>query len=183
LEKRDMSNFDYLKTNKKVINVAEEIEKRKPTNNINVAGMGNTKKVFDELAKKNAAVDEDKKEKVPSTFHQKKANLPYNAAHYTTGEAAESFTSTAMSAHTQSTRALIDEDDFMYKRIKSKSYARIITNYGNINVELFSDKVYKRQLDLCNIMLNICNRYHVLVIISFNLQKLVIITMCFFIEI
>lgn len=136
-----MSNFDYLKSNKKVINVAEEIEKRKPTHNINVAGMGNTKKVFDALAAKK---EQDKKEVIPTSFHQKKANLPYNAAHYTTGEAAESFTSTAMGAYTQSTRALIDEDDFMYKRIKSKSYARIITNYGNINVELFSDKVYRK---------------------------------------
>ncbi|GAA5814901.1 cytochrome P450 monooxygenase 14 [Mucor flavus] len=141
LEKRDMSKFDYVKTNKKVVNVAEELEKRKPTNNINVAGMGNTKKVFDELAKKNAEAAEEAKEKVPTTFHQKKANLPYNAAHYTTGAAAESFTSTALNPYSASTRALIDEDDFMYKRIKTKSYARIMTNYGNINVELFSDKV------------------------------------------
>jgi peptidyl-prolyl cis-trans isomerase-like protein 2 len=133
-----MSKFDYLKTNKKVVNVAEEIEKRKPTHNINVAGMGNTKKVFDALA---AKTQEEKKQVIPTSFHQKKANLPYNAAHYTTGEAAESFTSTAMGAYTQSTRALIDEDEFMYKRIKAKSYARIVTNYGNINVELFSDKV------------------------------------------
>ncbi|GAA5799917.1 peptidyl-prolyl cis-trans isomerase-like 2 [Helicostylum pulchrum] len=140
LEKRDMSKFDYVKTNKKVVNVAEELEKRKPTNNINVAGMGNTKKVFDELAKKNLEAEEVK-EKVPTTFHQKKANLPYNAAHYTTGAAAESFTSTALNPYSASTRALIDEDDFMYKRIKTKSYARIMTNYGNINVELFSDKV------------------------------------------
>lgn len=135
-----MSNFDYLKTNKKVVNVAEEIEKRKAINNINVAGMGNTKKVFDELAKKNAT-EEEEKEKIPTSFHQKKANLPYNAAHYTTGAAAESFTSTALNTYTANTRALIDEDDFMYKRIKTKSYARIITNYGNINIELFSDRV------------------------------------------
>lgn len=138
-----MSKFDYLKTNKKVINVAEELEKRKPTNNINVAGMGNTKKVFDELAKKN---QEEKKEKIPTTFHQKKAALPYNAAHYTTGDAAASFTSTALNPYSESTRALLDEDEFMYKRIKSKTYARIITNYGNVNVELFSDKVIKEYI-------------------------------------
>ncbi|RCH83141.1 Peptidyl-prolyl cis-trans isomerase cyp8 [Rhizopus stolonifer] len=135
LEKKDLSNFDYVKNNKKAVNVAQEIEKRKPENNINIAGMGNVKKVYDQLSQK-------KEEKpVPTSFHQKKANLPYNAAHYSTGEAAESFTSTAMNAYTQSTRALIDEDEFMYKKIKSKAYARIITNYGHINVELFSDRV------------------------------------------
>ncbi|CEP16092.1 hypothetical protein [Parasitella parasitica] len=149
LEKRDMSKFDYLKTNKKVVNVAKELEKRKPTHNINVAGLGNTKKVFDALASKEKKEDDDQTgevgeaKKLPTAFHQSKAKLPYNAAHYTTGEAAESFTSTAMGTYTQATRALIDEDDFMYKKIKSKSYARIITNYGNINVELFSDKVQR----------------------------------------
>ncbi|KAI8637453.1 peptidyl-prolyl cis-trans isomerase-like 2 [Parasitella parasitica] len=143
LEKRDMSKFDYVKTNKKVVNVAEELEKRKPTHNINVAGLGNTKKVLDALASKKNEKGEDEVKKTPTTFHQTKAKLPYNAAHYTTGEAAESFTSTAMGTYTLATRALIDEDDFMYKKIKSKSYARIITNYGNINIELFSDRVQR----------------------------------------
>jgi peptidyl-prolyl cis-trans isomerase-like protein 2 len=134
-----MSKFHYINNNQRVVNQKEEIEKRKPINNINVAGMGNTKKIFDQLAKKNKEKKEE--EEIPTSFHQKKSNLPYNAAHYTTGAAAESFTSTAMGPTTASTRALIDEDEFMYKKIKSKAYARIITNYGNINVELFSDKV------------------------------------------
>ncbi|CEJ03705.1 Putative Peptidyl-prolyl cis-trans isomerase-like 2 [Rhizopus microsporus] len=107
--------------------------------------MGNTKKVFEELQKKNntemSETAVEKKKTAPTSFHQKKATLPYNAAHYTTGEAAESFTSTALNTYTASTRALIDEEEFMYKKIKKKSYARIITNYGNINVELHSDKV------------------------------------------
>ncbi|CEG81339.1 Putative Peptidyl-prolyl cis-trans isomerase-like 2 [Rhizopus microsporus] len=145
LENKDMSKFDYLNKNKRVVNAAEELEKRKPINNINVAGMGNTKKVFEELQKKNntetSETAVEKKKTAPTSFHQKKATLPYNAAHYTTGEAAESFTSTALSTYTASTRALIDEEEFMYKKIKKKSYARIITNYGNINVELHSDKV------------------------------------------
>ncbi|CEG69871.1 Putative Peptidyl-prolyl cis-trans isomerase-like 2 [Rhizopus microsporus] len=145
LENKDMSKFDYLNKNKRVVNAAEELEKRKPINNINVAGMGNTKKVFEELQKKNntetSETAVEKKKTAPTSFHQKKATLPYNAAHYTTGEAAESFTSTALNTYTASTRALIDEEEFMYKKIKKKSYARIITNYGNINVELHSDKV------------------------------------------
>ncbi|KAI8992094.1 peptidyl-prolyl cis-trans isomerase-like 2 [Mycotypha africana] len=151
LEKRDMSNFDYLKMNKKVINKKEELEKQKTSYHINVEGMGNAKKVFEALEAKNKQQEEpttaeegdsnNNKPVIPVSFHQKKKALPYNAAHYTTGEAAESFTSTAMGAYTQATRALIDEDEFMYKKIKSKSYARINTNYGNINIELFSDKV------------------------------------------
>ncbi|OBZ89304.1 Peptidyl-prolyl cis-trans isomerase-like 2 [Choanephora cucurbitarum] len=141
IEKKDRTQFDYVKSNKKVVNAAEEREKRKPENNINIAGMGNIKKVYDQLSQKKKSDEEEEEQPVPTSFHQKKANLPYNAAHYTTGAAAESFTSTAMNTYTQATRALIDEDEFMYKKIKSKAYARIITNYGNINVELFSDRV------------------------------------------
>jgi len=141
LEKRDLTKFHYINQNQRVVNKAEEIEKRKPINNINVAGMGNTKKIFDELEKNKKKDEKEKKEVVPVSFHQKKSELPYNAAHYTTGEAAESFTSTAMNAHTASTRALIDEEEFMFKKIKAKSYARIQTNYGDLNIELFSDRV------------------------------------------
>ncbi|KAI9257928.1 peptidyl-prolyl cis-trans isomerase-like 2 [Sporodiniella umbellata] len=140
VEKKDMSKFDYLTNNKRVVNAALEREKRKPINNINVAGMGNTKKVYEALALQNKT-SKEKKPVIPTSFHKKREALPYNAAHYTTGEAAESFTSTVVNTYTASTRALIDEEEFMYKKIKKKSYARIITNYGHINVELFSDRV------------------------------------------
>jgi peptidyl-prolyl cis-trans isomerase-like 2 len=67
--------------------------------------------------------------------------LPYNAAVYNTGKAAASFTSTALDVVTTAERALISEEDYMLvtKRIKIKGYASIQTNFGNINVELFTD--------------------------------------------
>lgn len=152
--------------------------------------MGNTKKVFEELQKKNntetSETAVEKKKTAPTSFHQKKATLPYNAAHYTTGEAAESFTSTALNTYTASTRALIDEEEFMYKKIKKKSYARIITNYGNINVELHSDKVKSRRRRKRHSIVMETDyaefRFPEPVIISCNLQKLDTIIMSFSIE-
>lgn len=75
-----------------------------------------------------------------STPSAKKA-LPYNAAVYNTGKSAASFTSTALDVVTNAERALISEEDYMLvlKRIKIKGYASIQTNYGNINVELYTD--------------------------------------------
>lgn len=70
-----------------------------------------------------------------------KKNLPYNAAVYNTGQSAASFTSTALDVVTNAERALISEEDYMLvvKRIKIKGYASIQTNFGNINVELYTD--------------------------------------------
>lgn len=75
-----------------------------------------------------------------STPSAKKA-LPYNVAVYNTGKAAASFTSTALDVVTSAERALISEEDYMLvvKRIKIKGYASIQTNFGNINVELYTD--------------------------------------------
>ena len=70
-----------------------------------------------------------------------KKAVPYNAAVYSTGKSAASFTSTALDVVTNAEQALISEEDYMLvvKRIKIKGYASIQTNFGNINVELYTD--------------------------------------------
>ncbi|KAG4304730.1 hypothetical protein PORY_001783 [Pneumocystis oryctolagi] len=64
--------------------------------------------------------------------------LPCNAAPYTTGLAAASFTSTSFTPITSLERALYSDEDYMLvpKKIKTKGYARIQTSLGNINIEL-----------------------------------------------
>jgi len=68
-----------------------------------------------------------------------------NAATYSTGRAAASFTSTAENLETKSERALIDEEEFMFDeitapakekdRVKKKAFLRINTNMGSLNYE------------------------------------------------
>ena len=64
----------------------------------------------------------------------------------------------------------------MYKRIKAKGYARLITNFGNLNIELYCDKVYNIYIYVCGcivlymietnfILIFLFNRYHKHVII------------------
>ncbi|ORX48841.1 peptidyl-prolyl cis-trans isomerase-like 2 [Hesseltinella vesiculosa] len=144
LEKRDMSNFHYLKNNLKVVDEAEEREKRRPINNINVKGMGSTAgRIFNELqAKEDKLKDKPVVKDKPSvSYHQpvNQANV-YNAAHFTTGAVAESLTSTVGAPVTVNERALINEDEYMFKKIKTKGYVRIVTNFGNLNMELHCDK-------------------------------------------
>ncbi|KAF7727292.1 Peptidyl-prolyl cis-trans isomerase cyp8 [Apophysomyces ossiformis] len=147
LENRNMSRFHYLKNDLKVVDEVEERERRKPINNINVKGT--TGRVLAELQKKEeegngesstSATGLTKSTPIPTSFHQKKAAQAYNAAHFSTGRVAEGFTSTVAAPVTLNERALIDEDEFMYKHIRSKAYARIVTNLGNLNIELYCDK-------------------------------------------
>ncbi|CAO3601172.1 unnamed protein product [Absidia cylindrospora] len=143
LENRDMSNFHYLNNDLKVVNAAEEAAKRQPINNINVKGMGGTAgRIYAELSKKEAITNKEAIKDAPNvSYHQPiKKSTPYNAAHFSTGAVAQSFTSTAVERVTINEKALINEDEYMYKKIKSKAYVRIATNLGNLNIELYCDK-------------------------------------------
>ncbi|KIE00380.1 Peptidyl-prolyl cis-trans isomerase, cyclophilin-type, partial [Metarhizium majus ARSEF 297] len=71
----------------------------------------------------------------------KNKKLAANAAAYTTGKAAASFTSTGLTPETSGERALLTDEEFMLKpkRVKTKGYARIETNLGDLTVELHTD--------------------------------------------
>lgn len=69
----------------------------------------------------------------------------YNAATYTTGRAAASFTSTGLTPETSGERAVLSDEEWMLKpkRIKIKGYARVETNLGNLNLELQTETAPK----------------------------------------
>ncbi|CAG8571872.1 11961_t:CDS:10 [Funneliformis caledonium] len=147
LEVRNLSNFYYLKNNLKL----KDDESSDPLSNINLSATGSAERVLskisakqDESAQKShdaTADDKPLKKASSSTPTVKKSkNIPYNAASYSRGLAAASFTSTAMTPVTENENALVDEEEFMFKEIKEKGYARIVTNLGNLNIELFCDK-------------------------------------------
>ncbi len=71
--------------------------------------------------------------------------LPANAAAYTTGLAAASFTSTGLTPSTSADRALLTDEEWMLhpKRIKNKGYAQLTTNLGPLTLELHTDTAPK----------------------------------------
>lgn len=87
--------------------------------------------------KKNDLSDAKNLKDNPKYSKQEKKHS-YNEAPYTTGLAAASFTSTSLTPITSLERALYTDEEYMLipKRIKTKGYARIQTNLGNINIEL-----------------------------------------------
>ncbi|KAK5654126.1 hypothetical protein OQA88_7557 [Cercophora sp. LCS_1] len=71
--------------------------------------------------------------------------LAPNAAAYTTGRAAASFTSTGLTPSTSGERALLTDEEWMLKpkRVKTTGYARIETNIGDLTLELYPEHAPK----------------------------------------
>jgi peptidyl-prolyl cis-trans isomerase-like protein 2 len=67
--------------------------------------------------------------------------VPYNAAQYTSGQAAASFTSTGLTPSTSTQRVIMSDEEYLLKprRVKTKGYISINTNLGSLNIELYPE--------------------------------------------
>lgn len=147
LQGRDLSQFDYIKKDLKFDNGEEEA-----LSGINVGATG-----VGSLLKKIAVKTKSSAEASTSSFKEPPAPrpiispsintpFPYNEAKISTNRTAASLTSTAAPRQTTTENALWDEEDLMFEAVKAKGdkgFVRLITNYGNLNVELHCDKVPK----------------------------------------
>ena len=78
----------------------------------------------------------------------------FNAASYSTGAVAASFTSTAMQRETEHEAAVLEDDIVRYARIKKKGYVRLMTNLGPLNLELHCEYVPKT----CENFIKLCQK-------------------------
>jgi peptidyl-prolyl cis-trans isomerase-like 2 len=160
IESRNLSSFKYLKEGTSTLSEKEEADRKDPLNNVNVAALGNAAKIVKakeavararaerEKGLENGGIMSLEKKKALAVLKnggaapgsQSKA-LPYNAAHHSTGKAAASFTSTGVTPHTGAERATLTDEEFMLKtkRVKINGYARLQTNHGDLNVELYPE--------------------------------------------
>ncbi|WBW75605.1 cyclophilin family peptidyl-prolyl cis-trans isomerase Cyp8 [Schizosaccharomyces osmophilus] len=104
----------------------------------------------EKIQKARLAIEKSRKESVlpsskqlahPSSTETAHSGLPVYRAAHTTGLASASLTSTSFSPVTKNEKAIIPQEDYMlnHVRIKHKGYARMITNFGEINLELHTD--------------------------------------------
>lgn len=152
---RDLSQFKYLKDGENVLTAEQEAQR---SADINVKGLGSAAKIL----KAKGAVARARAEREKAMDHAQNGveaqaltnprkahaesikssrttkSLPYNAAQHTNGQAAASFTSTGLTPNTSTERAILSDEEYMLKprRIKIKGYARLGTNFGELNVEL-----------------------------------------------
>ncbi|XP_072943579.1 RING-type E3 ubiquitin-protein ligase PPIL2 [Epargyreus clarus] len=144
LNKFNISNFHHIKNNLRV-ETEEEIAMRKDPHARLKTVSAETRDILNELNRvyKAPEVKEVKKEVADK----------FNAAHYSTGKVAASFTSTAMGPETVHEAAIICEDEVKYERVKKKGYVRLVTNVGPLNFELYCDVTPKA----CDNFIKLCN--------------------------
>ncbi|KAF2763740.1 cyclophilin-like protein [Teratosphaeria nubilosa] len=157
IESRDLSKFKYLQEGvstltpeqeaersagvkgenlgsaAKILKAKEAVEMRRAEREKATNGGGSTEAQALATARKaHAEVAKSSKASKPA---------PYNAAQYTSGAAAASFTSTGLTPKTSSERAIMSGEEYMLKpkRVKSKGYARISTTHGDLSIELYPE--------------------------------------------
>jgi peptidyl-prolyl cis-trans isomerase-like protein 2 len=161
LEARDLSSFKFIKDG---VNTLTEDQEAERNQNVNSTALGSAAKIL--KAKEAVAKARAEREKgadpnqsshsksltqskngvsANTGFSQHKKPAPYNAAQHTTGKAAASFTSTGVTPHTSNELALLSDEEYMLKpkRIKIKGYARMQTNHGDLNLELYPETAPK----------------------------------------
>ncbi|KAI1818740.1 hypothetical protein GGS20DRAFT_526703 [Poronia punctata] len=154
---RDLSQFKYIKEGENALLTKAQEEERKE-GNVNIGALG---RVGDKVLRAKEAVEKARREREagrsvngnsgalakigtgnaarPNMIQEKKA--AYNSAVYTTGKAAASFTSTGLTPETSGERAILTDEEYMLKpkRVKITGYARIETNLGDLNIELYTE--------------------------------------------
>ncbi|KAJ6074204.1 uncharacterized protein N7446_001981 [Penicillium canescens] len=155
IESRNLSSFNYIKNGETGL-----IEEQQASGSVNTNALGSSAKILkakEAVAKArseraqqadSAAAGSKAVSKTGAASSITKAGgvqggkpTPYNAAKFTTGKAAASFTSTGLTPHTSAELALLSEEEYMLKRgrVKGKAYARIVTTSGHLNLELYPE--------------------------------------------
>jgi len=159
---RDLSQFAHLRDGGEAAPTKQQ-EKERAAGNVNVDALG---RMGDKVLRAKEAVERARKEREaggdvnrsskalaaraagsgvarPSMIQERK--LAHNAAAYTTGRAAASFTSTGLTPSTSGERAVLTDEEWMLKpkRVKNKGYARIETNLGDLTIELQTETAPK----------------------------------------
>ncbi|KAF0992714.1 hypothetical protein HZS_1326, partial [Henneguya salminicola] len=129
IERLNCAKFYHLVHNLKVIN-----DKDEDINNLRLVSP-ETLGALNELEKTY------KSPAISLTPTQKNLLTARNKAHYSTGTVSYGFTCTAFAPTTIQTPGILADDSIIYPRIKKKGYIQMVTNFGNLNIQLHCDLV------------------------------------------
>ncbi|KAK0646678.1 peptidyl-prolyl cis-trans isomerase-like 2 [Cercophora newfieldiana] len=155
---RDLSQFKFIQDGQEALLTPDQEAERKE-GSVNIAALG---RIGEKVLRAKEAVERARQQREatgdvnrtnkalaksssasttsrPSLIQEKK--LAHNAATYTTGKAAASFTSTGLTPSTSGERALLSDEEWMLKpkRVKLSGYARIETTHGDLTLELLPE--------------------------------------------
>nr|VZH98608.1 unnamed protein product [Spirometra erinaceieuropaei] len=131
LEKFNISAFYHVRN--------EMLEKADTNTTIIRSVNQETKETLAELAKTKLEIPDYMYSNKPKLDPNAKTRDAFNTAHYSTGKAAASLTSTVMEPNVLLEPAVLEDDVVRYRYVKSKGYARLVTTHGNLNLKLHCD--------------------------------------------
>ncbi|VDN03774.1 unnamed protein product, partial [Thelazia callipaeda] len=136
LEKFNIEQFYHVKLDLKTKSEVENEKKALQDPKFYIRRMNNeTKETLERLAKEYVP---------PKRIEEKEVTADeLNSAHYSQGRVAAGLTSTTMEPLTEHKAAILDEDTVKYARVTKNGYIRIITNYGELNLELYCKQTPK----------------------------------------
>jgi len=146
--KFNLNRFHHIKNNIKIDNEELERAKTDPKARLKKVNL-ETKEALAELEKTYKPSEIE----INAIKSKVKADK-LNAASYSTGAVAASFTSTAMERETEHEAAILEDDVVRYARIKKKGYVRLNTSLGPLNLELHCEYVPKT----CENFVKLCNK-------------------------
>lgn len=161
IESRDLSRFKYLQEGVSTLTPEQEAERAASVKGENLGSAAKILKAKDAVERRRA--EREKQANANGSLealalaNARKAHadvakssrttkpVPYNAAQYTTGATAASFTSTGLTPTTSTERAIMSDEEYMLKpkRVKQKGYARMSTSHGDLNIELYPEHAPK----------------------------------------
>lgn len=149
LDKFNIMDFYYIKNNLLLKNDDEDSSNLRKINN-------ETKETLKELetVEENALLKKMAGSSSGAAGQKPGKADHFSAAHYSTGRAAASFTSTVMEPVVSVEAAILDEFVIRYPYVKKKGYVRLTTNLGNLNLELHCETVTKT----CDNFMTLCKR-------------------------
>eukprot|EP00095_Tigriopus_kingsejongensis_P008357 maker-scaffold1160_size58366-snap-gene-0.8 protein:Tk08357 transcript:maker-scaffold1160_size58366-snap-gene-0.8-mRNA-1 annotation:"peptidyl-prolyl cis-trans isomerase-like 2" len=144
--KFNLNKFDHIRQQRAIPNPELEKAKTDPRSRLRYVN-AETKQSLEEL-------DTTFKPIVRQTPSVRGRPDQFSAAHFSTGEVATSFTSTASSRTTEQVPATLEDSVVRYAMVKKKGYVRVITNKGPLNFELHCDYVPKT----CENFIKLCQK-------------------------
>jgi peptidyl-prolyl cis-trans isomerase-like protein 2 len=157
VESRDMSQYKHLQEGTSTLTSDQEAERGAGIKGENLGSAAKILKAKEAVAKRREgreksssgtataaeqqALAHARKAASDISKHRTTKPTPYNAAQFTSGAAAASFTSTGLTPNTSNDRAILSDEEYMLKpkRVKHTGYASLRTTHGSINLALYPE--------------------------------------------
>ncbi|KAI8853229.1 hypothetical protein BC829DRAFT_383140 [Chytridium lagenaria] len=114
---------------------AAEARKKQISSTINAKGA--TARILSALGAEKAEKTTPETTPTLTPAYIEKKTKGYNEAHFSYNAAAAAFTSMGATVVTENSRARYTDEAFLFMNVKGKAYAKIKTNLGDVNVELY----------------------------------------------